>query len=314
MLPWRILAVILALGLIATACGSDADPTETAAESTESSESTETETTDADAGEEAETATTAAVEADDAAETPADPNAINGGKPEVEIPEGDAPLQLDVVDLIEGDGEVAESGSLLSMHYVGVLHDNGEQFDASWDRGATFDFQLGSGQVIQGWDEGIEGMRVGGRRVLTIPPEQAYGNNATGSIPANSTLVFVVDLVDVVTLPDIENIDAPVTDLEVTVIEEGDGEEIVAGSFVEMHFQALIQSSGESLGSSYSQGPLPFEVGAGQAPMTGWDEGVIGLRAGDIAQILIPPALGGDEVGFPGETLVTVVEIVSVSN
>ena len=118
-------------------------------------------------------------------------------KPAVSIPDGDPPSTLIVEDLEVGDGAEAVAGSAPVMHYVGVSWSNGKQFDASWDRGKTFSFALGQGQVIGGWDQGIVGMRVGGRRRLTIPPDLGYGAaGAGGVIGPNETLVFVVDLVD----------------------------------------------------------------------------------------------------------------------
>lgn len=117
------------------------------------------------------------------------------GKPEVEIPEGDPPAELEVTDLEEGDGAEAKAGDQVSVNYVGVLFDGGQEFDASFDRGEPIEFQLGSGQVIPGWDQGIEGMKEGGRRRLTIPPDLAYGaQGQPPDIPPDSTLVFVVDL------------------------------------------------------------------------------------------------------------------------
>ncbi|QRO88374.1 FKBP-type peptidyl-prolyl cis-trans isomerase [Kytococcus sedentarius] len=119
-------------------------------------------------------------------------------KPEVDFPEGEAPTDLVVEDLIEGDGAQAGAGDVISAHYVGVSFSTGEQFDASWDRGAPLQFQLGIGQVIAGWDQGMQGMRVGGRRKLTIPAHLAYGDQgACGVIGPGETLIFVVDLVDV---------------------------------------------------------------------------------------------------------------------
>ena len=119
-------------------------------------------------------------------------------RPDVEPPTGPAPEDLVIEDITVGDGPEATAGSLVSAHYVGVTHDAGEQFDASWDRGDPLEFRLGVGMVIQGWDEGISGMKVGGRRRLTIPPEKGYGaRGAGGAIGPNETLVFVVDLVDV---------------------------------------------------------------------------------------------------------------------
>ncbi len=118
-------------------------------------------------------------------------------KPVVEIPEGPAPTELEITDLTVGDGQTVEAGNFLTMEYVGVLHADGSEFDASWGR-APFSFQIGAGMVIQGWDEGIIGMQVGGRRQLSIPAEQAYGNSSpTPAIPPGSALVFVVDLLEV---------------------------------------------------------------------------------------------------------------------
>jgi peptidylprolyl isomerase len=118
-------------------------------------------------------------------------------KPSVSIPEGAPPAGLVIEDLVVGDGDEAVAGTTPVMHYVGVSWSSGRQFDASWDRGQTFAFRLGAGQVIRGWDEGVAGMRVGGRRRLTIPPDLGYGQRGAGGVIApNETLVFVVDLVD----------------------------------------------------------------------------------------------------------------------
>ncbi len=116
-------------------------------------------------------------------------------KPDIRVPEGDPPTELQTEDLVEGDGRAAREGDQLRMQYVGVSWSTGEEFDASWERGEPFSFELGGGDVIRGWDQGIEGMRVGGRRLLVIPPDLGYGPQ--GSPPAiapNETLVFVVDL------------------------------------------------------------------------------------------------------------------------
>ena len=116
-------------------------------------------------------------------------------KPVVTIPEGEPPTSLVIDDLVIGDGTQATKGSIVMVHYVGVAWSTGKQFDASWDRGDTFDFRLGAGQVIQGWDDGVAGMKIGGRRRLTIPPDMGYGSRGAGGvIKGNETLVFVVDL------------------------------------------------------------------------------------------------------------------------
>jgi peptidylprolyl isomerase len=119
-------------------------------------------------------------------------------KPEVPAPQGDPPPELVVRDIVQGKGPKAKAGDELSMQYVGTSWSNGQQFDASWDRGAQpFTFQLGAGMVIPGWDQGLVGLRKGGRRLLIIPPEMGYGPNGTpdGTIAPNETLVFVVDRV-----------------------------------------------------------------------------------------------------------------------
>jgi peptidylprolyl isomerase len=119
-------------------------------------------------------------------------------KPDVEIPQSDPPRDLQVEDVVVGDGEEARPGQQVSVHYVGVAWSTGGQFDASWDRSEAFEFALGAGQVIQGWDQGVAGMRVGGRRRLTIPPHLGYGQRgAGGGIKGGETLVFVVDLLGV---------------------------------------------------------------------------------------------------------------------
>jgi peptidylprolyl isomerase len=119
-------------------------------------------------------------------------------KPDVSIPDMPPPDDLVVEDLEVGEGDEAVAGHTVDVHYVGVSWSSGKQFDASWDRGAPFSFGLGAGQVISGWDQGVAGMRVGGRRRLTIPPALGYGDRGAGGvIKPGETLVFVVDLLGV---------------------------------------------------------------------------------------------------------------------
>jgi peptidylprolyl isomerase len=120
-------------------------------------------------------------------------------KPHVYVPPGEVPpAELVVEDLEVGEGEEAAAGHTVEVHYVGVSWRSRQQFDASWDRGDTFSFRLGGGQVITGWDEGVAGMKVGGRRRLVIPPGKAYGKRGAGGvIGPDETLVFVVDLLGV---------------------------------------------------------------------------------------------------------------------
>lgn len=126
-------------------------------------------------------------------------SAAENEKPTVDVPADQAPsFQLEVEDIVVGEGEEAAAGQIVEVHYVGVAWSDGQQFDASWDRGDTFKFGLGKGQVIQGWDDGVAGMRVGGRRRITIPPMLGYGKRGAGSaIGPDETLIFVVDLISV---------------------------------------------------------------------------------------------------------------------
>ena len=119
-------------------------------------------------------------------------------RPTIEKPDGDIPFELGVDDLTVGEGDEATAGKKVSVHYVGIAFRSGEEFDASWNRGQPFEFKLGKGQVIPGWDAGVQGMRVGGRRKLTIPSAMAYGARGAGGVIApNEPLVFVVDLLAV---------------------------------------------------------------------------------------------------------------------
>jgi peptidylprolyl isomerase len=168
------LALVLGAGIVA--CGSDdSSDSETAATSTPT-----------------ETPTAAA---------PANVDAIVAGvgkntkkKPKIVKPQGDPPTQLVIKDIVKGTGPKAKPGDTLTMQYVGNSWSTGEQFDASWDRGQAFPFQLAAGKVIPGWDQGMVGMRKGGRRLLIIPPDMGYGPQGAGPIGPNETLVFAVDL------------------------------------------------------------------------------------------------------------------------
>ncbi len=119
-------------------------------------------------------------------------------KPEIEFPDPEPPTQLVVTEVREGEGDEAVAGKQVLVHYVGVAHSTGEEFDASYNRGEPLAFRLGVGQVISGWDQGVQGMKVGGRRQLVIPPHLGYGDRGAGGvIKPGETLIFVVDLVEV---------------------------------------------------------------------------------------------------------------------
>ena len=118
------------------------------------------------------------------------------GRPEIDFPGGEPPAELEITDIWEGNGAEANPGDLVRVHYVGVAYSTGEEFDASWNRGDPLQFELGAGHVIAGWDQGVQGMKVGGRRKLVIPPDLAYGDQGAGaSIAPGETLIFVCDLV-----------------------------------------------------------------------------------------------------------------------
>ncbi|TIC88816.1 FKBP-type peptidyl-prolyl cis-trans isomerase [Nocardioides sp. GY 10113] len=119
-------------------------------------------------------------------------------KPEIDFVDPTPPTDLVVTDLTVGDGAEATAGSTVSVHYVGVAHSTGEEFDASYNRGTPLQFRLGAGMVIAGWDQGVQGMKIGGRRQLIIPPHLGYGDRGAGGvIKPGETLIFVVDLLEV---------------------------------------------------------------------------------------------------------------------
>ena len=122
----------------------------------------------------------------------------NDEKPQVTVPGLEPPAELQIEDLEVGDGPEASAGQQVTVHYVGVAWSDGAEFDASWNRNDPFTFGLGAGQVITGWDQGVQGMRVGGRRRLTIPPALGYGSRGAGGvIKPDETLIFVVDLLSI---------------------------------------------------------------------------------------------------------------------
>jgi peptidylprolyl isomerase len=174
--PRILIACLVALAMLAAGCGDDDSEKAAAPKSAEETP--------------AATPTPAAA--------PAEISKNLDEKPAIAKPSGDPPSKLEIEDIVKGKGKAARSGDDVTVQYVGVSFSTGEQFDASWDGGQPFSFPLGEGQVIPGWDKGVAGMRVGGRRKLTIPPDQGYGTE--GNLPAiqpNETLIFVVDLLDI---------------------------------------------------------------------------------------------------------------------
>ena len=195
--------------------------------------------------------------------------------------------ELVITDVVEGDGEEAVAGLFVSMQYVGVLLADGTEFDSSWDRGAVpFDFTLGTGQAIDGWDQGIVGMRVGGRRILQIPSALAYGTEPRGEvIGANADLLFIVDLVDVQPPPPTPTPFPPAPPIpedalgsfdELGIIDlvEGTGQTVALGDILEVQYVGVTADDGTEFDSSWSRGAQPFRLSAGKsAVIEGWNEG-----------------------------------------
>ena len=224
--------------------------------------------------------------------------------------------------LVHGTGIKPKTGDKIVAHYTGTLVD-GTKFDSSVDRGKPFEFPLGKGRVIKGWDEGFALMHVGDKAILTIPPELAYGERATGTIPANSTLIFEVELLNVIekVVPKpfvIEGLETKKTEsgLEYIIVKEGTGDFPKAGDQVFVHYTGYL-IEGKIFDSSVERGqPLPFPLGTGRV-IKGWDEGVALLQTGGKARLIIPPDLAYGEKGYPGlipanATLTFDVELISI--
>jgi len=250
-------------------------------------------------------------------------NADLSVKPLVTIPPSPPPTELIIEDLVVGSGSPVDVGDFLIMDYVGVSYSTGLQFDASWDRGSPFPFDLGAGRVIQGWDQGIVGMAVGGRRSLTIPPDLAYGENGSGSgsIGPNETLVFVVDLLASVPAnlvkPTEELTLEPTIELQINDLSEGSGAIVQPGNIVYIHYVGVSASTGEQFDSSWDRGRSEFIgyiSGAGNV-IQGLDEGLIGMQVGGRRTVVIPPDLAygengaGDGLIAPNETLIFTVDL-----
>lgn len=295
-LPATLILVVLVL--VGASCGGDDDVAGTGGDDA-------TEVT-ADAPD-TDTGTADGADADpDAGETDAaaNPDSALGTKPVVDEKWLGSFDELIVTDIVEGDGETAQVGSMLSMQYVGVLASDGTQFDASWDRGQPFEFQLGQGRVIAGWDEGIVGMTVGSRRVLQIPAIQAYGERDSGSIPANSDLVFIVDLIAVQPPPPTPEPAPPVPEDALGAIDElstidlveGSGPAAERGDILVVQYVGVDATNGIEFDSSWSRGQ-PFRVTAGMSQVIdGWNEGLIGMKEGGERILRIPAAKAyGDE-------------------
>jgi peptidylprolyl isomerase len=227
--------------------------------------------------------------------------------------------------LQEGKGKQAASGQTVSVHYTGTLLD-GKKFDSSRDRGQPISFKLGEGRVIKGWDEGIAMLKVGDKAQLTIPPTIGYGDREVGGglIPANSTLVFEVELMDIVEPPkpfDVKGKDTLTTasGLKYIVVEKTktpDAIKAEAGKMVNVHYTGML-TNGKIFDSSVERG-TPFQFGLGQGQVIkGWDEGIALMQVGDKLRLIIPAELGYGANGAggvipPNATLIFDVELMGV--
>ena len=226
---------------------------------------------------------------------------------------------LRYVDDVLGSGNLPKAGDKVKVHYTGTLED-GTKFDSSRDRNKPFEFTLGVGQVIKGWDEGLSTMRPGGQRKLVIPADLGYGDRGAGKlIPAGATLLFDVELIEVMeafvdtdfSLPGKEyNTDSG---LRTIIHKEGSGDKPVKGQSVTVHYTGLLET-GKKFDSSHDRGqPINFPLGEGRV-IKGWDEAISLMSKGEKRTLIIPPNLGYGERATgpipPNSTLIFEVELV----
>lgn len=230
-------------------------------------------------------------------------------------------------DMVPGDGVEAKPGMAITVHYTGMLMSNGKKFDSSLDRGEPFTINLGAGEVITGWDKGLVGLKVGGKRRLYIPSEMGYGVRGAGrDIPPNADLVFDVELKKAEGKP-WEEVKVPAdavktaSGLRYVDTKAGTGETAVAGKKVTVHYLGVLQKTGQKFDASLDPNrnrtePFQFPLGAGRV-IKGWDEGVAGMKVGGKRTLYIPASLGYGERGAgrvipPGAELVFEVELLKV--
>ena len=247
-------------------------------------------------------------------------------KPKVKLPSS-APTQLVITDVTEGIGTGAVTGDTVVVHYVGVRSADGTEFDNSYDRGSPFSVTIGVGQVIKGWDEGLVGIKAGGRRQLDIPADLAYGDSppSTDVIQPGDALSFVIDAVAII--PKSDPADAPVvsipptpnqTEQTFTDLIIGDGVGIEPGQTVAVQLLAFSAADGKQLDSSWAAGtPLTFVPGSKQLP-PGLEKAVEGMKVGGRRQVDIPFADafgtgGNSNLGLPASTdLIMVLDLIAV--
>jgi peptidylprolyl isomerase len=236
------------------------------------------------------------------------------------------PSGLQYDDTVTGTGAEAKSGQDVTVHYTGWLYKDGvkgAKFDSSKDRKDPFQFELDGSMVIRGWDEGVQGMKVGGTRVLVIPPELGYGaRGAGGVIPPNATLMFEVELL-AVSGGDTEislELQSTASGLQFQDVSVGEGAEAKSGQRVTVHYTGWLYKNGlrgKKFDSSKDRGdPFRFHLDQGQV-IRGWDEGVQGMKVGGTRMLVIPAELGYGARGAggvipPNATLLFEVELLAV--
>ena len=244
------------------------------------------------------------------------------GRPVISVlPRDERPNRLVTRDIAIGTGTQAGVGDVLEVKYVGALLSDGTEFDASWNRSQTFFVPIGMGAVIPGWDQGIVGMREGGRRVLITPPDLAYGSSGAGSsIPPDATLVFVVDLVAILDLqpPAIPEPTEVGALLEVEDLVAGTGDPVESGDTVTVHYLGTL-TDGTVFDASWRRGmPFTTTIGVGMV-IPGWDQGIVGMREGGRRLLKIPSDLAYGERGSgaaipPDTPLLFVVDLIRIQS
>ena len=244
------------------------------------------------------------------------------GRPVISVlPRDEQPNRLVTRDIAIGTGTQAGVGDVLEVNYVGALLSDGTEFDASWNRSQTFFVPIGMGAVIPGWDQGIVGMREGGRRVLITPPDLAYGSSGAGSsIPPDATLVFVVDLIAILDLqpPAIPEPTEVGALLEVEDLVVGTGDPVESGDTVTVHYLGTL-TDGTVFDASWRRGmPFTTTIGVGMV-IPGWDQGIVGMREGGRRLLKIPSDLAYGERGSgaaipPDTPLLFVVDLIRIQS
>ncbi|HEX8684606.1 MAG TPA: FKBP-type peptidyl-prolyl cis-trans isomerase [Ardenticatenaceae bacterium] len=232
----------------------------------------------------------------------------------------DSGLQYE--DTVVGEGTEAQTGDIVSVHYSGFLED-GTMFDSSVTRGQPFQFTLGTGGVIQGWDEGVPGMQIGGKRTLVIPADLAYGEaGQPPTIPPNSPLTFEVELLDVQTPPEptsVEEGDYTTTEsgLQYVILTEGEGEEVEEGQMVTVNYNGWVE--GGTLFDSSEQSGQPIQFIVGDTQLEGLNEGTVGMKVGEKRQLRIPAELafgaeGAGDMIPPDSTIIFELELLEIQD